>query len=186
LLGVAALLIAQLSAGPAAAQAPASPPPPPPEVGYPPPTGYPPPPRQRFDSEYGRTRSTQVRRPKALLIAGPIVLGASYGFTALVGLELVSGNVQKPGEVCTNCNSIGSRLLIPIIGPWLALPDANGSNGKALTAVLGLAQATGLVLTIVGISRYKSAVDATAAAGNVTFAFVPSQGGGLGLLGGRF
>jgi hypothetical protein len=185
LLGAAALVIVQLSAGPAAAQAPAAPQP---QAGYPPPsTGYPPPPAQRSDNEYGRTRAAPVRRPKGLLIAGPIVLGASYAFTALVGLELMSGNVNmQPGEVCTNCDTVGPRLLIPIAGPWLALPDANGSNGKALSAVLGIAQATGLVLTIVGVSRYQSAVDATASAGNVTFAFVPSQGGGFGLLGGRF
>jgi len=184
LVGAAALVIAQLSTGPAAAQTAA----PPGQVAAPPPqAGYPRPP-QRSDGEYdSRPRPARARRPKGLLIAGPIVLGASYGFTALVGLQLMSGNVNmKPGEVCTNCDTVGPRLLIPIIGPWLALPAADGSDGKALSAVLGIAQATGVLLTIVGISRYKSAGEATASASNVTFAFAPSHGGGLGFVAGSF
>jgi hypothetical protein len=69
------------------------------------------------------------------------------------------------------------------------MPYADGGDGKALTAVLGLAQATGLILTIVGISRYRaSAPDQAVAAGRnrLQFALVPDKGGALGVLGGAF
>jgi hypothetical protein len=167
------------------------PPPPgyqPPPPGYQQP-GYPPQPYaapQRLDSQ-GRARPP--RRPKGLLIAGPIVFAATYGFTALVGLQMMNGDVNaEPGTYCVNCDTVGPRLLIPIIGPWLAMPEADGDDGKAVTAILGIAQATGVLLTIIGISRYVASGKETATArrGGVNFAFVPSSGGGFGLLGGSF
>jgi hypothetical protein len=191
LLAIATLAIAQLLPSVAAAQTagtsappqtqPAYPPPPRGYYGYPPPQGYP----QQPPQVYQRP----ARRPKGLLIAGPIVLGASYAFTALLGLTMQSTDTTSDGAYCVNCQTVGTRLMIPLLGPWLAMPEADGSDGKMLTAMLGLAQATGLVMTIVGISRYAaSAPDRTTAAsrGGLQFALVPSKGGGLGVLGGSF
>jgi hypothetical protein len=175
--------------------------PPPPQQGYPPPQqGYPPPqqgyPPPQQPGYYGQQPgytpyrpARPPRRSKGLLIAGPIVLAATYGFTAYVGLIMLSGDLEnEPGTVCLNCETVGTRLLIPIIGPWLALPEADGDDGKTLSALLGLAQATGVLLTIMGISRYMASDPNRVAAnrGRVNFAFVPSAGGGFGMLGGTF
>lgn len=201
LVGIVTLTLGQLLPSAAAAQSAGAPPPgypqqqsypapqayPPPQ-GYPPAQGYPPPQYFPPPGHQGTVYQRPSRRPKGLLIAGPIVLGASYGFTALVGLQIMSTNTNSDGAYCTNCDTVGPRLLIPILGPWLALPAADGDDGKVLSAMLGIAQATGLLLTIVGISRYRaSAPDQTAAArGGWRFALVPSKGGGLGVLGGSF
>jgi hypothetical protein len=203
LVGLVTLTCAQLLPSAAAAQTAAQPSQPVPQ-GYPPPQGYPAPPPQGYappplpavqarDGEYGRAQPTVYQRParrsKGLLIAGPIVLGASYGLTALVGLQMMSYNTNNPGSYCENCDTAGPRLLIPVLGPWLATPYADGDDGKAVTVVLGLAQATGVILTIVGISRYAASAPGRTTAANprgLQFALVPDRGGGLGVLGGAF
>ncbi|HVR60502.1 MAG TPA: hypothetical protein VMU50_01310 [Polyangia bacterium] len=170
-----------------------APPPPgyyPPPPGYaPPPPGYYPPPPYAYPPP-GAPRPRPPRRPKGLLIAGPIVLGATYAFTALAGLVLIShgDGTQSDGTVCLNCETQGTRLLVPILGPWLALPAANGSDGKTFSALMGLAQATGVLLTVIGISRYSaSAPDGTVASRGLHFAFIPRSGGGaFGVLGASF
>jgi hypothetical protein len=181
--------------------------PPPQQQGYPPPQGYAQPPGyppqpypaqpyaapQRNDQEYGRVQRYQrpPRRSKGLLIAGPIVLGASYLFTAYVGLLMLSGDYEMdPGTYCVNCDTVGSRLLIPILGPWIAMPEADGQDGKTVVALMGLAQAAGLIMTIAGIARYSATNPDRATAANrnrLQFAFVPTRdGGGLGMVGGSF
>jgi len=95
------------------------------------------------------------RRSIGLMAAGIAALGGSYAFTALVGLQMRSGGAgAEPGYYCPGCDGVGSRLLIPIVGPWLALPAAEGTDGKVLTAVMGTAQVAGLVLTVAGTSRF--------------------------------
>lgn len=93
------------------------------------------------------------------MIAGLATLGGSYALTALVGLQLASGETTNPGEYCTNCDS-GTLLLIPLAGPWIFLPEADGGGGKALSAILGVAQATGLVLSIWGIAKFMDSAPA--------------------------
>jgi hypothetical protein len=93
------------------------------------------------------------------MIAGLVTFGASYALTALVGLELASGDATSPGTYCTNCDS-APLLLIPLAGPWIFLPDADGGDGKAVSAILGVAQATGLVLSIWGIAKFMNSAPA--------------------------
>ena len=196
LVGLAAFVSVQaLSAAPAVAQtAPpnASPPPPAPDgrppsgypapqpvYGQPPPGYYPPPPYGWPQPGYPPRRP---RRAKGLLIAGPIVLGATYAFTALVGLTVSADDVD-----CSNCRTVGHRLLVPVLGPWLAIPAVDSSEGRTWTALLGFAQATGVILTVIGISRYSTSVSEEGfASRGLHLAFLPRAGGGLGVLGARF
>jgi hypothetical protein len=102
---------------------------------------------------------------------------------------LLSSDADNPGTTCLNCEAVGTRFLIPVLGPWLALPEADGEDGKTLSALLGIAQATGVVMTIVGISRYAASDPDRAVAARQSswqFALVPSRGGGVGMLGGSF
>jgi hypothetical protein len=119
------------------------------------------------------------------MIAGLSTLGGSYLFSALVGLTLLNYENDHPGEVCLNCEATGSALLIPIAGPWIALPDANeDKGGQVVCAILGLAQATGVVLSIVGIIQFTSsgrpaaAVQSEARRPSMTVGFAPMPGGG--------
>jgi len=130
------------------------------------------------------------------MIAGLSTLGGSYLFTALVGLELLSYEDSHPGERCLNCDSTGSALLIPIVGPWIAMKDANQDKGGPLVcAILGLAQATGVVLSIIGIHQYTASGQPEAETNevskgyfsNVKIGLAPVRGGGaLGALGASF
>jgi hypothetical protein len=117
------------------------------------------------------------------MIAGFATLGGSYLFTALVGMQLLSYESSHPNETCLNCETIGSDLLIPLAGPWIAMTEKDQSKtGPAVLAMLGLAQATGVVLTIAGIIQYKNS-----APPSVTVGLAPLPGGGaVGALRGAF
>ena len=131
----------------------------PPPAGYPqqqPPPGYP---QATPQPTYYQVPDAPPPRRKGrsvgLMIAGLATLGGSYLFTLAVGLQLSSEDDLGPYEVCLNCDK-GDLLYIPIIGPWLFLDYADGTDGKVLTAIMGIAQATGVVLTIFGISKFIS------------------------------
>jgi len=95
---------------------------------------------------------------KGMMIAGWATTGGTWAFTALVGLTMIQVGLEAesdPYETCLNCYSAGSRLLIPIVGPFVAMPVADGTDGKAVSFVMGAAQVTGLALGIAGTSRFK-------------------------------
>jgi hypothetical protein len=129
------------------------------------------------------------------MIAGLSTLGGSYLFTAMVGLSLLDYENTHPNERCLNCDSTGSALLVPIAGPWIAMKDANGDNGgPAVCAILGLAQATGVVLSIIGVQRFMDSAPPEGAGTTVSkgltnmhVGLAPVRGGGaLGALGAAF
>jgi hypothetical protein len=116
------------------------------------------------------------RRSFVPMVVGFGVLLGGYAFSAAVGARLESDETPN----CLNCK-YGSRLFIPILGPWLLLPDANGSAGKALTAVMGAIQGAGLLLSIYGVARFVStgqSSDDEARAERFNLAFTPLHGGG--------
>jgi hypothetical protein len=166
---------------------------PPPQQGYPPPQqGYPPP-QQGYYAQPGYPPPVYraprpARRPKGMLIAGPIVLGVTYIVTAYFGVILTSISDVDSGNSIGDANdkAAGERLLIPIIGPWLAMPVCDGY--ESLCVLAGIGQATGVTLTILGITRYAaSSPDRVAADRNrLRFALVPSAGGWFGTVGGTF
>ena len=132
-----------------------------------------------------------------LLIGGLVTLGASYGFTAAVGFGLTSRSStgsSSGSSICTNCNSVGMRLLIPVAGPWAALSSA-APAGRPILVGLGIAQAVGLIMTIAGAARLNSDDSADDVSrpdhrpqwrsnGRVSILVVPSGDGAFGLLSG--
>jgi hypothetical protein len=158
-------------APPAAQPAPVPPPPPPPPPQY----QYP---RQAQPYDYeSAPEPPRKRRSAGLMIAGLATLGGSYLFSVLVGLELAKAD-SDPGTICTNCDK-ADLFYIPIAGPWLFLPDADGSDGKIIAGIMGLAQATGVVLSIVGIAKFASSgePDANAQAPRLTLGLAPTPSG---------
>lgn len=100
---------------------------------------------------------------KGLMIAGWATLGGGYLFSALVGLEIMQRDLEAEQnsnafykEECLNCDETGPYMLIPLIGPFLAMPAADGTDGKVICALMGGVQVTGLVLGIVGTSIFVS------------------------------
>ena len=129
-----------------------------------------------WDAEhYSNAPRQRHRRRIGLLIAGLAVFGG--GYVGSVGTYAVSSNRHKP------------TLLIPVAGPWIALSTLPWDTvnktlrplEQAAIVVQGLAQATGLVLSIIGIARYSASlheVDASArSAPSVEFGLLPAPGG---------
>jgi hypothetical protein len=87
------------------------------------------------------------------MIGGLTTLGATYLLTVLVVVNSMSAT-NGMTSACLDCPA-RPRLLVPIVGPWLAMPYGVRDD-TTLFAVLGLAQAAGVVLSIVGISRFVS------------------------------
>jgi hypothetical protein len=144
----------------------------------------------------GYAPSQPLRRRKGLMIGGIATLGGTYLLSVLVGVEVATGSSNGQGVACPSCQPVGQRLLIPIVGPWLGFPYTD-SGGKALLTLLGLAQATGVVLSIVGISQFRT--DAPPAgepdpaqqrqwgsSGSVSFGVLPTQNGAFGFASARF
>ena len=106
-------------------------------------------------------------------------------------------STSSGSSACTNCDTVGGRLLFPIAGPWAALP-ASASDGQPILVGLGIAQAVGLVLTIVGAGRLNGDTSDDDASprehrppapqwrsnGRVSFLVAPSRDGAFGFLSG--
>jgi hypothetical protein len=90
---------------------------------------------------------------KGMMVTGWCVLGGGYVFTVLVGLALL-GLGDDPTQVCTNCNQVGTLYMIPLVGPFIAIPDADGTDGKVVSALLGIVQVAGAALGTVGTILY--------------------------------
>jgi hypothetical protein len=111
----------------------------------------------------------------------------------------MSGTSSSGSTVCTNCDSAGMRMLIPIAGPWAALP-ASAPKGKPILAFLGIAQAAGLIMTIAGAARLNDSVVADDPSdppkrkeppqwrsnGRLGFLVAPTGDGAAGVLSGTF
>lgn len=144
-------------------------------------------------------------RRTGLLIGGLATLGISYTLSAAVGVDALES--WQGGTVCNINNGMcvgtsspkGRALLIPVLGPWLAVRDIRDSRELPLLAFLGIAQATGVALTIAGIVRYSADGAAAGAPGEtagarraqslpsgfISFGALPTRDGAFGFLSGR-
>ena len=85
-------------------------------------------------------------------ISGYTMFGTSYLVSALIGtISLdVASNVGGSG-------TYGRRMLIPVAGPFMAIPRADSATGGLFTAMVGVIQLGGLVLGTAGVVKYKRA-----------------------------
>ena len=144
---------------------------------------YPPEPPPAYGSQAGqRDPAPQVRRRKGLMIGGLATLSATYLLTVLVVVNSMSPT-NGMVDVCADECKARPRLMVPIVGPWLAMPY--GENDKPLFAVLGLLQATGVVLSIVGISQFVANAPSRANP-RVSFGLLPARDGAFGFASARF
>jgi len=68
-------------------------------------------------------------RKKGMLVAGLSTFGGSFLFSVLFGFELYESNSRD--SACPSCRRAGKRLLIPLVGPWLAMPSAQRPDSTA-------------------------------------------------------
>ncbi len=122
--------------------------------GAPPPQGYGPAPyAQPQPGYYGPQPAAEMPAPrsrrKGLMIAGWTMFGASYLFTALTGAIMA--------DLCAStspCKRVGYYMLIPAVGPFIAMGPADSATGTIFLGLTGLVQTAGLVMGIVGTAQF--------------------------------
>jgi hypothetical protein len=154
------------------------PPPPPsaqPQPAYRPPVtlGYTAPHRVRYGGgEIPAYAHIETEPRKGLVIAGAVVLGASYALTLLAAIGYCG-----PGSECIN-----GALYIPLIGPFIVAAQAPTSGGATLAAFDGVVQAAGLGLLIAGFVAPEKFVVWQDADAHASLSLVPGGGGGVGMV----
>jgi hypothetical protein len=90
-----------------------------------------------------------------MMIAGWSLFGGTWLFSVVLAAMMYEKD-RNPGagKVCLNCRAEGDALLIPLVGPFMAIPKAGGADGKALVAIIGVVQLAGLALGITGTVLY--------------------------------
>lgn len=89
-------------------------------------------------------------RARSLRIAGWATLGGTYGFSALIGTVAI--DTTSPGD---RMRGYGLAMTVPVAGPFIAAFQTRSATGALLTTSLGVAQAVGLGMAIIGGHRYR-------------------------------
>jgi hypothetical protein len=119
-----------------------------------------------------------------MLIAGWVVFGVIYLASAVNGAAAVDCANRSCGSFIddedTDRDAIdarrrqwGLRMLIPVAGPFAAIPVSRTGFSAAWAGVLGLLQVTGATLGIVG------AVQFSRSGRELSFHFLPDEQGGM-------
>jgi len=140
------------------------------------------------------------RRRPGLLIGGLVTWGISYTIsvaTAFATLGSYNGAANCTSPCPPSDNSETRDLLIPVVGPWMAMTTGH-SRDNGLLAFLGIAQATGVALTVGGIVRLAGGGAASESRDSsgarprasrpgsfLSFGVLPARDGAFGFLSGR-
>jgi len=83
-----------------------------------------------------------------MTISGYTIFGTSYLISALIGTISIDYARDVGGT-----GTYGRRMLIPVAGPFMAIPRADSATGGLFTGLLGVVQVTGFVLGTAGAVR---------------------------------
>jgi hypothetical protein len=83
-----------------------------------------------------------------MTISGYTLFGTSYLISALVGTISIDYARDIGGS-----GTYGRRMLIPLAGPFAAIPRADSATGGLFTGLIGVVQVTGFVLGTAGAIR---------------------------------
>jgi hypothetical protein len=83
-----------------------------------------------------------------MTISGYTLFGTSYLISALVGTISIDYARDIGGS-----GTYGRRMLIPLAGPFAAIPRADSATGGLFTGLIGVVQVTGFVLGTAGAVR---------------------------------
>ncbi len=131
----------------------------PPPAAEPPPVVTPTPPvhdaRRELDQRYRSEIKRERKEGRALLTAGLVTGGAAYLFSSLAGAIAIdrSRDFGEGTRRRDQRRSFGRRMLIPGVGPALAIASSDRAVRSWGAGVAGLAQAVGAGIAIIGIHR---------------------------------
>lgn len=83
-----------------------------------------------------------------MAISGYTIFGTSYLVSALIGTISIDYANDVGGS-----GKYGRRMLIPLAGPFAAIPRADSATGGLFTGLVGVVQVTGFVLGTAGAIR---------------------------------
>ncbi|MFO7563063.1 MAG: hypothetical protein R6X02_10510 [Enhygromyxa sp.] len=83
-----------------------------------------------------------------MTISGYTLFGTSYLISALVGTISIDYARDVGGS-----GTYGRRMLIPLAGPFIAIPRADTATGGLFTGLVGVVQVTGFILGTAGAVR---------------------------------
>jgi len=133
------------------------------------------------------------RKKKGLMIAGIATFGGGYLFSALVGYLAYTEATVPEGQTCLNCEDTGKRMFIPVVGPFLAIEYADGTDGRVVSGIMGAIQVIGLGLTAWGVVLYvnsgepeEEVEETPPAMARLRLGAAPTEGGGMLALGWTF
>lgn len=121
-------------------------------------TGYVPPPEHRYDEQIHDDRKSG----RGLLAGGLTLAGSAYLFTSLAGAlaidrsrdftddPLTEGDESRRGQ---RRRAYGQALMVPGIGPALAIARADTAVRAWAAGLAGLTQAVGVGMALVGVHR---------------------------------
>lgn len=89
----------------------------------------------------------QHNRFKGMLISGFVILGSAYGASLLVGAIAFD---TAEGDDAERQRKYGRRMMIPLAGPFAAVPESRSATLGILTVGAGVGQLLGLSLGIAG------------------------------------
>jgi hypothetical protein len=92
-------------------------------------------------------------RRKGMMVGGWSLFAGSYLFTALIGAA-VSDSKRWACSDQERCNRIGTYMLIPVAGPFIAIGPSQSAVGSFFLGFSGLAQTAGLIMGIAGTAQF--------------------------------
>lgn len=111
-------------------------------------------------------RMADLSRARNLRIGGWVTLGSSYALSALVGTIAIDAARRD------RIRNYGYWMTVPVAGPFAAAFHTRSATGALLTTSLGVAQAVGLGMAIVGGARHRRLKR------ELSFTAMPGRGGG--------
>lgn len=119
----------------------------------------------REQQEFSR-RQAELSRARNLKIGGWTLLGSTYGLSALVGTIAIDTAATDRGRF------YGGWMTVPVAGPFIAAFHTRSATGALVTTTLGVAQAAGLGMALVGGARHRRLKR------ELTLTAMPTRGGG--------
>lgn len=94
-------------------------------------------------------------RRKGLMIAGWTILGASYIPTAFTGAQIYDWCTNnKSGSDRRECRDLGTMLMIPVAGPFMAINEVDNATEGYFLALTGAVQTMGFLMGVIGTGQY--------------------------------
>lgn len=110
-------------------------------------------------------RMAELSHARNLRVGGWVTLGSTYLFSALIGTVAIDAGSQR-------IQRYGYWMTIPVAGPFGAAFQTRSATAALLTTTLGVAQAAGLGMALVGGARHRRLKR------ELTLTAMPTRGGG--------